>query len=101
MTINDEPVTDKQEIANNFNEYFSNVGAKLADKIPETVKPPESYMHQQSMEFSFNELTENDVLMALRNIKSSMSTGHDKIPPNLIRDAAEVISGSLTKIFNH
>ena len=25
-------VTDKQEIANNFNEYFSNIGAKLADK---------------------------------------------------------------------
>ena len=40
---------------NNFNEYFSNIGAKLADKIPETVKPPESYMRQQSMEFRFNE----------------------------------------------
>ena len=100
LTINNESVIDKQEIANNFNEYFSNIGAKLADKIPETVKPPESYMHQQSIEFRFNELTENDVLMALRNIKSSKSTGHNRIPPNLINDTAEVISGLLTKIFS-
>ena len=55
-------------------------------------------MHQQSMEFRLNELTENDVLMALKNTKSSKSTGHDRIPPNLIKDAAVVISGSLINL---
>ena len=30
----DNIITDSNEIANNFNDYFVNVGPKLADKIP-------------------------------------------------------------------
>jgi hypothetical protein len=36
----------------------------------------------------------------LKSIKASKSTGHDRIPPKLIKDAAEEIVASLTQIFN-
>ena len=40
------------------------------------------------------------MMKILMTIKPSKSTGHDRIPPKLINDAANVIPNSLTNIFN-
>ena len=45
-------------------------------------------------------VTETEVYKYLSNVKPTRSTGYDKIPPKLIKDAAGVISRSLTIIFN-
>ena len=45
-------------------------------------------------------VTEAEVYKYLSNVKPTKSTGYDKIPPKLIKDAAGVISRSLTIIFN-
>ena len=37
------------------------------------------------------------MMKILMTIKPSKSTGHDRIPPKLIKDAADVIASSLTK----
>ena len=67
-------VTDKIEIlgetntANEFNNFFTDIGLKLAMKIPEPSLPFESYMKNVSSEMeskllSINELTEVHVKM--------------------------------------
>ena len=33
MVINGNKITDSNEIADNFNDFFTNIGTKLADKI--------------------------------------------------------------------
>ena len=38
LVINNKKITDKTEIANNFNEFFANFGPKLAEKIPDVNK---------------------------------------------------------------
>ena len=45
-------------------------------------------------------MTETEVFKYLSNVKPTKSTGYDKIPQKLIKDAAGVISRSLTIIFN-
>ena len=45
-------------------------------------------------------MTKTEVYKYLSNVKPTKSTGYDKIPPNLIKDVAGVISRSLTIIFN-
>ena len=40
------------------------------------------------------------MMKILMTIKPSKSTGHHRIPTKLIKDAADVIASSLTKIFN-
>ena len=44
LVINNKKITDKTEIANNFNEFFANVGPKLAEKIPDVNEKFESYI---------------------------------------------------------
>ena len=43
---------------------------------------------------------ENDTLKLLCSLKESKSTGPDKINVKLVKDSAEVICATLTKIFN-
>jgi hypothetical protein len=38
-------VTDKNEIANKFNEYFINVGPQLASEIPPMTGSPIQFLH--------------------------------------------------------
>jgi len=44
VVINGLPVNDKTIIANKFNEYFTNIGPGLANKIPDSAVSPVSYL---------------------------------------------------------
>jgi hypothetical protein len=48
----DQVITNKSEIANALNTYFSEVGQKLANEIPNSGRTPESYLTYTSTEFS-------------------------------------------------
>ncbi|CAB3989496.1 Hypothetical predicted protein, partial [Paramuricea clavata] len=93
-------VTDAKEITNVLNDYFCNIGSNLAENLERTPIQPSSYIDQSETEFKLHSVTENEVYKYLSNVKPTKSTGYDQIPPKLIKDAAGVISRSLTKIFN-
>jgi len=50
--------------------------------------------------FKFNEIKEDDVKKALKQLKVCKSTGLDGIPARVLKIANDVISPSLTYIFN-
>ena len=87
-------------ITNVLNEYFCNIGYNLAENLESTSVQPSSYVNQSETEFNLDPVTETEVYKYLSNVKPTKSTGYDKIPPKLIKDAAGVISRSLTIIFN-
>ena len=68
--------------------------------MPKANTYSESYIPVHNTEFQLESVTECDMMKILMTIKPSKSTGHDRIPPKLINDAANVIAISLTKIFN-
>ena len=58
LVINNKKITDKTEIASNFNEFFANVGPKLAEKIPDVNKKFESYIPVIDTSLLHTDLTE-------------------------------------------
>ena len=50
--------------------------------------------------FTLSEISEYDVFLLLSNLKSSKSTSIDSIPARVLKISAEIISPSLTWIFN-
>ena len=94
--------TDPKEITNVLNEYFCNIGYNLAQNLESTSVQPSSYVDQRETEFKLDPVTEAEVYKYLSNVKPTESTaGYDEIPPKLIKNAAGVISRSLTIIFNN
>ncbi|CAB4000479.1 Hypothetical predicted protein, partial [Paramuricea clavata] len=92
-------VTDPREIANIFNNCFTDIGPKLAKDLPEHNQIPESYVKPINTIFRFQLVTETDVSKLLYTIKTTKVTGHDRISAKLLKDSADVIAKSLTTIF--
>ena len=72
----------------------------LSEHLPESQKSYSDVQHSIHNTFSFSEVSENETLKLLCGLKESKGAGPDKINAKLVKDSAEVICPTLTKIFN-
>ena len=101
LEVEKETVTGDKNIAEALNSFFVNVGPSLSKELPESQNTYADYLqYSTQIAFTFDEVSENDTLNLLCNLKESKSTGPDKINARLVKDSAEVICPTLTKIFN-
>ena len=93
--------TTPKDIAEGFNDYFSNIGPDLASKIDTSNYNFETYTKTAESEFAaFQPVTVSHVCRLLHGLSSNKATGIDKISCKIIKIAAPAISDSLTFIFN-
>ena len=94
-------MTNTKDIAEGFNDYFSNIGPDLACKIDTPNLNFQTYIEKAKSEFSaFQPVTVSNVYHLLHGLSSNKATGVDKISSKIIKIAAPAISDSLTYIFN-
>ena len=100
VIVNEQVVTSPADMAEAFNNYFSNVGKNLADEIPLAQYEPGVYLNPTDTRFSLKLPTVDKVYNLLRTIDEKKSVGLDKIPNKLLKMAANVVAPSLTAIFS-
>ena len=76
------------------------MGPDLAHEIPSTTLNPCTYVNQSTSKFNFKHISAGQVAAAIRDIPSKKASGLDKIPCNVIKGVAGIISESLSIIFN-
>ena len=90
-----------EDIAEGFNEYFSNIGPNLASNIDSSNYNFETHVKNAKSEFAaFQHVIVSQVSHLLHGLSSNKATGIDKISCKIIKLATPVISDSLTLIFN-
>ena len=66
------------KIANDFNEFYSQVGPKLASEINHTNVNFESYLNDRiDSNFEFHRISEIDILKMVKQLKPKVSAGAD------------------------
>ena len=99
-------VTDKTEIlgetniANEFNNFFTDIGLELAKKIPKSSQPFESYMKKVSSEMENKPLSINELKDVFFSLKISKSTGYDDINYNVVSKYFGELCTPLKHIFD-
>ncbi len=90
-----------------FNDFFVNIGAKLAAEIEDNSLNTNSFARGDSrpttdsnLFFKFSEINEDEVIYQLRSLKISKSTGLDNIPAKALKVSADIVGPPLTWIFN-
>ena len=84
-----------KEIAQLFNHYFASVF------LPSTIViPSDDSMQVTGPVLTDIELTTDEVLKSLKMLNVNKATGSDGIPARLLRETADNIAPSLTKLFN-
>ena len=101
INLGENSFTTPKDIAEGFNDYFSNIGPDLASKIDTSNHNFETYTKNAKSEFAaFQPVTVSHVCRLLHGLSSNKATGIDKISCKIIKIAAPAISDSLTLIFN-
>ena len=59
------------KIANEFNKFFINIGPKLAQKIPQPLKPFQSYMNRVNSEMENKTITVTEFKEAFYSLQSA------------------------------
>ena len=100
FNVNDQTITDENHIAEEFNNYFINIGNKLAEKIMATKNFNEYLNIPASTLFHFHPIEEKETLRIIQNLKNKSSFGHDSISNKLLKRSQEVLYKPLTMLIN-
>ena len=100
--VDDKILTEEHEIANAFNTYFTNIGPSLASNIKTNTDKTFDYFlgRPRALKFTFNQITETDVIKIIDGLPSKNSSGIDDMSPNLLKSIKHEISKPITLIIN-
>ena len=100
MKTGNQVFTSPGDIAEAFNNHFTNIGQSLAQEIPISEIDPLAFVSPVEAVFSFQRINVQKVIKLLKAIDVSKATGVHKISNRLLKIATEVVAPSLTGIFN-
>ena len=103
LTVGNKNLTCPEDIAEGFNEYFSNIGPdlELSSKIDSSNHNFETYIKSAKSDFAaFQPVTVSQISRLLHGLSGNKATGIEKISCKIIKLAAPVIPDSLTLICN-
>ena len=90
-----------QLIANGFNDYFADIGSKLAEKIPRSSKHFSDFLGEPtSSTFKFVKITSEDLLSIVKKMKPKTSQGSDKMSNKIVKCIVPLILQPLQYVFN-
>ena len=98
--LNDRTLTNMDEIANEFNKYFINIGRLLSEEITSGHSSDEYLNDKTELVFNFTPVTEDYIANVISNLKNKSSYGYDNISNKLIKLAKGVLTQPLTLISN-
>ena len=100
ILLNNRSIFDQKIIANSFNEYFVNVGPKLACEIPQSQRSFEMYLRESDSSFEEVTLSDEEVKRAFFSLKGGKSPGFDEINNDIIKQNFNSLLVPLKYIFD-
>ena len=104
LLINKKVVTNNNEIAECLNQYFAEIGSKLANNAPQSTNGKAFHQYVQTAAtgtmFILRPTTSDEVIKLISSISDKKATGLDPIPCKLFKLSAPIVSKSLCDIFN-
>ena len=94
-------ISDPQVISDAFNDFFVNIGPKLASTIKTDGKNYYDYLSSPlSSSLYMNPIVNEEIVKIIHSFKQNKSTGHDGIGNLIVKRVANEISTPLNIIFN-
>ena len=100
--LNNNTITDLDEIATEFNKYFINIGRSLSDQI-QSIHSSLDHLpkqHKPTSIFSFNPVNEECIAKYIKKLKNKSSYRYDNILNKFIKTAGHILFKPLTVIVN-
>ena len=101
-------ITDKQDVANHLNSFFTNMATTLVNKLPphsgrfdnDHINSFYENLGVCKNDFKLTTVTNEQVLNKLNALQQHKATGHDNIPAKFLKDSASTVAPFITHIVN-
>ena len=98
--IGNKLISDPNEIANEFNKYFINIGKQISNQIVPTQSFQSYLTSPTNKRFKLMEVNDNEIIHIVNNLKNKSSYGYDCISNLLLKRAKNELIKPLTLIIN-
>ena len=97
---NGEHITDKEKIANSFNDFYVNVGPNLCKSLPKHTVSPMSYLKDRNSSSMFVEPTDQtEITEIVMSLKDS-AVGWDGLSAKILKQSISFVKLPLAHVFN-
>ena len=100
IVVDDTNQTDKEEIADAFNNHFVSIGEKIANSIEGCNESPTANIQRVLTKFGFQQITAAQITNVVQRLVNGKATGIHNIPNKVLKDSAHLIAPVLMDIFN-
>ena len=103
LNVAGELISDPKIIANEFSNYFSNIGPQMKSKIPTSKKDYTQFLNMADSSLASMYLrptTSPEVEKTILTLKNSKASGHDGITTKLLKAISSSISIPLASVIN-
>ena len=98
---NNVKFSDPKEIANQFNNFFTNVGVDNTVSNSNSGKSVDTYLKQRSdILFNFDMIDDSSIFKMITKLETKDSYGYDKLSTRLLKYVGDVVSPALRIITN-
>ena len=97
--MNKKSLHSAEQIANEFNSFFTNVGLSLEKNIPPVLTSFTEYLMSFNDAISDSDLTTEEYKTAFKSLKRNKAAGIDTINSNIVLDTYDEIKDILFLIF--
>ena len=100
--LNNARISDKKNIAEKFNTFFTNIGPKLSNEIPapQGISYKTFLKQKISCAFNFNLVEVKDIIDTINKLAPKSSCGYDNISTKLLKQLSPIVSPFITVIIN-
>ena len=99
LTINKVDVYNKPKIADAFNNFFTNIGQKMASQIPKSSKTFETYINKVNIIMESKPLSISKLKDAFFSLKINKISGIDDVSFSIVKKSFGVLCESLIYLF--
>ena len=100
LILNNRNIFNQKTIASSFNEYFANVGPKLACELPQSQRSFEMYLTESDGSFEEVTLSDEEIKTAFFSLKGGKSPGFNKINYDIVKQNFNSLLVPLKYIFD-
>ena len=100
IMVDDVLIEDQEEICSSFNDYFTNVAEKIAEKINPSDRPPDSYIINSNSNFSMGHVDPFYLIELVSEMKSKKSTDIHGLSNSFVKRTIQHIALPLSHIFS-
>ena len=102
ILVNNKKIRDEKEMADYFNNYFTDIGLNITSKIDTNAKYPfQHYLRTPTIsKFNLQNTNADEILSVINKLPTKTSSGHDHISCEILKEIKDIISEPLALLIN-